>query len=306
VWLELLDCGLERFGLEMEMNVEDGSKLGRVDLKRTAIEYFDAKSDLWAERYAVPASGDLLWMRHRAILETILEMQIPRTARILDLGCGSGFLDLDLANLGYSGMGIDAAPSMIGRCALQAATKGISDSWQYQVGDVEALPFRDASFDVAICAGVIEYLSGDEELLNEVLRILKPGGLFILCVTNKYGYTASLSSIFYRVKKVPGVKRVASLLRKLFVGGELGAMEFTAIPRKHRPSTIQKLMADRGFQIEKDKYVQFTLLPSPFCAVFSRLKTNLDEKLNALDHTRLRIFGSSYLLAGRRTGRTAS
>jgi ubiquinone/menaquinone biosynthesis C-methylase UbiE len=189
---------------------------------------------------------------------------------------------------------------MIRRCNLQAATAGSSGLWRYQLGDVEALPFRSESFDAAICAGVIEYLPSDGDLLHEAARVLRRGGRLILCVTNKYGYTASLSAFAHRIKKMPGGMTLASILRTIIVGGKYGAMEFSFTPRKHRPWAIRETMAKHGFRIDKDKYVQFTLLPAPFCALTSKLKLAIDDWLDVLDRTPLRIIGSCYLLCARK------
>lgn len=269
-------------------------------LKKSAIKHFQAKSGLYAERYFVKARGDVLHPRHKAIVQLVSEMALPPASRILDLGCGPGLLSLDLARQGYRGVGLDAAPAMVQRCNLQAAAEGLSGLWHYQVGDVESLPFRDESFDAAICAGVIDYLPTDDNLLREAARVLKRGGRFVLSVTNRYGYTVSLSAILYRIKKLPGARRLASLARRLAVGGNYGAMEFSFLPRKHRPGVARERLSQHGFRMDKDKYVQFTLLPAPFCTLTSRLNLGIDEHVDLLDHTPLRILGSCYLMCARK------
>ena len=269
-------------------------------LKESAIKHFHDKSRLYTERYRVKASGDVLQPRHRALLQMVKTLGLPQASRILDLGCGPGLLSLDLAKQGYRGVGLDAAPAMIERCTLRAADEGFLGLWHYQLGDVEALPFRNESFDAAICAGVIEYLPTDENLLREAARVLKRGARLVLCVTNQYGYTVSLSRVLYRIKSLPGVRRLASTLRKLAVGGNYGAMEFTFLPRKHRPGAVRDSMTKYGFTIDQDQYLQFTLLPAPFCTLLSRLKFTFDEKLDVLDRTPLRVIGSCYVVCARR------
>ena len=269
-------------------------------LKERALRYFEARSDLYAERYLVTASGDVLRPRHRAIVQMVREMGLPPDARILDLGCGPGFLSFDLAAQGYRGIGVDAALTMIRLCNRRAATEGLSGVWRYQLGDVEALPFRNESFDAAICAGVIEYLPTDENILHEAARVLRRGGRFILCVTNKYGYTVSLSALLYRIKQIRGAIKLASILRRIAVGGKYGVMEFGFLPRKHRPWAAREAMTKHGFRIDKDKYVHFTLLPAPLCALTSRLRPALDERLDVLDRTPLRIIGSCYMMSARK------
>jgi ubiquinone/menaquinone biosynthesis C-methylase UbiE len=268
-----------------------------LELKDRAIEYYRARSAVYNERYSVKASGDLLWIRHQAILQMVEKWGLPPGSRFLDLGCGPGFVTRDLARMGYCGVGLDASPAMIEHSTQEANSMGIADSWSYKLGDVEAVPFPDRSFDAAVCSGVIDYLPGDDKFLAEVARVLKPGGQFLLCVTNKYGYTVSLSTPIYWIERVPGVKQLASRVRSIFVGGKGGAMGFNFLPRKHRPATARKAMARHGFSVESDKYVHFSLLPAPFCTMMSKLNLGIDEKLGVLDRTALRAIGSCYIMS---------
>ena len=269
------------------------------ELKERALKYFREKASIYNERYNVRAAGDLLWVRHEAVLQFVRDWNLPAGARVLDLGCGPGVMTRHLARLGYSGVGLDASRPMIEDCTKSAEDEGISHSWSYHLGDVESLPFPDDSFDGAICMGVIDYLSSDDKLLSEAARVLKPGGRFVLCFTNKFGYAVSLSMPLYLLKKIPGVKSIASRLRSFFVGGKNGAMEFNFLPRKHRPRVARELMERHGFGAMKDRYVHFTLLPAPFCILTSKLTMGIDKKLSVLDRTPIRILGSCYILSNR-------
>jgi ubiquinone/menaquinone biosynthesis C-methylase UbiE len=271
----------------------------RMNLKENAIEYYRSKSAVYNERYSVRANGDLLWVRHHAILEIVRGWHLSRGSRLLDLGCGPGLLTRDLAKMDYCGVGLDASPAMIEHSTRQATAEGISNSWTYQLGDVEALSFPKESFDAAVCAGVIDYLPTDDKLMAEVARVLKPGGWFLLCFTNKFGYTVSLSTPIYLLKGIPGMTYLASRLRSILVGGNQGAMEFNFLPRKHRPAEARNAMTRHGFRMETDKYVHFSLLPAPFCTMISKLNLGIDEKLNALDFTPMRVIGSCYILSTR-------
>ena len=269
-------------------------------IKEQAVGYFHRQSEQYAERYSVLARGDMLWDRHQAILEMVRRAALPAGSSIIDLGCGPGLLSLDLARLGYRGIGLDGASAMVERSRSQAQASGMSGLWQYRVGDVEDVPLPSRSFDAAISAGVIEYLPDDYALVREAARLVKPGGRFILCVTNKYGYTVSLYPLFHLLKKVPGMVALASAIRRLLVGGKGGAMDFGFLPRKQRPAEIRRILRQHGFEIEQDRYLQFTLLPAPFCALLSRLKLGFEANLNALDRTPLRVLGSCYILSCRK------
>lgn len=267
-------------------------------LKENAIEYFRSKASIYNERYSVKATGDLLWARHHAIAETVRRWRLPAGSRILDLGCGPGLLTRDLANMGYRGVGLDASPAMIAHSRQLAEETNIADEWSYQIGDVEAVSLPDQSFDAVICAGVIDYLETDHKILAETARLLKPNGRFLFCFTNKFGYTVSLSTPIYYLKRLPCAQVFASWLRSLLVGGKHGAMAFDFLPRKHRPAAARSAMAQHGFRILEDRYLHFSLFPAPFCAMTSRMNMRIDEKLDALNSTRFRVLGSCYILSG--------
>jgi ubiquinone/menaquinone biosynthesis C-methylase UbiE len=269
------------------------------ELKAKAVRYFREKASIYNERYHVRAAGDLLWVRHEAVLQFVSDWNLPTGAQVLDLGCGPGAMTRDLARLGYRGVGIDASWAMIENCGKCAKDAGIADSWSYQAGDVESLPFPDDSFDGAICMGVIDYLPDDDKFLSEVARVLKPGGRFVLCFTNKFGYTVSLSTPLYWLKKVPLIRSIASRLRSFFVGGKNGAMEFNFLPRKHRPKIARGSMEFHAFEVIRDKYVHFTVLPAPFCTLTSKFDVGIDQRLSVLDRTPLRVLGSCYIVSSR-------
>ena len=268
-------------------------------VKESAIRYFDEHSKLWAERYSDPGNGELLWERHRTLLELIDEWKLSPSSRIIDVGCGAGFLTFDLARRGLQGVGIDGAAAMIEACKAEADRAQISERWQYRQADVEQIPFPDGSFDVAICCGVIEYLPEDGGLLREVRRVLRPGGRFLLNVTNKYGYSVSLYPIFQSMKRIPGMIKIATAVRELSTGRRSEMMNLPFQARRHSPAQIRRALVANGFRFEKDRFSEFTLLPGPFNVLFSRLERGMSTNLTRLDRTRLRGFGSCYMVSSR-------
>jgi ubiquinone/menaquinone biosynthesis C-methylase UbiE len=89
---------------------------------------------------------------------------------MLDAGCGTG---LNLASLPRGSVGIDLNPRN-----LELIRRRLP---QYRVveGDVEAMPFADASFATVVCTEVLEHVPHPQQALREIRRVLKPGGLLI-------------------------------------------------------------------------------------------------------------------------------
>jgi arsenite methyltransferase len=98
--------------------------------------------------------------------------------RVLDLGSGAGTDSLVAAQMvGESGSvtGIDMTPEMLGK-ARGAAEQMEAGNVEFVEGEVERLPFPDATFDVVISNGVIDLVPDKEAVFSEIHRVLVPGG----------------------------------------------------------------------------------------------------------------------------------
>jgi ubiquinone/menaquinone biosynthesis C-methylase UbiE len=116
------------------------------------------------------------------------EHNIPFGSKILDLGTGAGAQAFGLAKLGFEVEGLDVSESAIKRCLERKTNEKIN----FTVGDVINLPYQDNLFDAAVDCVVFQHLSLEdlEKALGEVLRILRPGGLFLsLAATDDYDLT---------------------------------------------------------------------------------------------------------------------
>ncbi len=102
---------------------------------------------------------------------------------VLDVGCGTGTLALELrdrAGAGGEVFGVDASPEMIAVARRKAAKRNAPID--FEVGLIERLPYEDARFDRVLCTLVMHHL--DEKLqrqgLREIARVLKPGGRLLV------------------------------------------------------------------------------------------------------------------------------
>jgi ubiquinone/menaquinone biosynthesis C-methylase UbiE len=97
---------------------------------------------------------------------------------LLDVGCGPGGITADLAALVAPGrvVGIDAEPSVLEEARTLAAGRRLTNL-TFRVGDVNALGFPDASFDVVHAHQVLQHLSAPVPAQREMRRVLRPGGV---------------------------------------------------------------------------------------------------------------------------------
>jgi 2-polyprenyl-6-hydroxyphenyl methylase / 3-demethylubiquinone-9 3-methyltransferase len=115
--------------------------------------------------------------------------------RVLDIGCGGGFLAERFAALGCRVTGIDPAAASVDAARAHAAGRGLRID--YRVGAGEELPFADTEFDVACCCDVLEHVSDVDRVIGETARVLKPGGLYLFDTVNR-----TLRSKLFAVKAV--------------------------------------------------------------------------------------------------------
>jgi arsenite methyltransferase len=115
--------------------------------------------------------------------ETIRQLNLSAGERVLDIGCGPGYLCESMAEIvGRSGavVGIDTSTDLIVVCNQQKASGWIS----YTIGDAIELDQADASFDVVVCTQVAEYVPDVDCVLREALRVLKPDGRTVFVATD--------------------------------------------------------------------------------------------------------------------------
>jgi hypothetical protein len=103
---------------------------------------------------------------------------------VLDAGCGVGYGAEMIARAGASRVvGIDLAPE-----AIAAASERVGEMADFQVGDVQDLPFDEGSFDLVVCFEVLEHLEDPEPAITALKDVLREGGLLIVSSPNRGVY----------------------------------------------------------------------------------------------------------------------
>ncbi|WP_202320173.1 class I SAM-dependent methyltransferase [Archaeoglobus neptunius] len=107
----------------------------------------------------------------------ILGKIFHRKMRILDVGTGTGFVALRLAELGHDVTGIDLSEGMLSIAKTKATKAGLNVT--FIVGDAENLPFDDESFDAVVCRHLLWTLPNPDKAVKEWARVVKPGGMVV-------------------------------------------------------------------------------------------------------------------------------
>lgn len=148
---------------------------------RNDLTIYDSVADHWW-------SEDVRWLR---TLRNMVPARLAyfdrltdwRDRAVLDLGCAGGFMAEAMHDRGARVTGIDPAAKAIAS-ARAHAEQGARDI-RYDIGVGEALPYEDGSFDVVVCVDVLEHVTDLGKVLDEVGRVLRPGGLFLFDTINR-------------------------------------------------------------------------------------------------------------------------
>lgn len=152
--------------------------------------------EFWAEQAREhgesPAAS---WSDHRVIELEIAAIgaRLAPGQRVLDAGCANGYSSVRYAALGAEVVGVDYIPEMIenAEARRRALPSEVADRLAFSVGEVMSLDFADESFDAVVSTRVIINLpSWEDQLrgLQECVRVLRPGGLFLLSEATEQGW----------------------------------------------------------------------------------------------------------------------
>lgn len=124
------------------------------------------------------------------LLDQILKGNFSMDMKILDVGCGEGRNSVYFLREGYQIFGVDKNPVAIQMARIQAQSiQQNYDVHRFQTALVEDMPFHKGAFDAMISSAVLHFAKNTahfHRMMDEMMRILKPGGTLFLRMTTGF------------------------------------------------------------------------------------------------------------------------
>jgi SAM-dependent methyltransferase len=122
--------------------------------------------------------------------EFVGRLDLKAGMRVLDVACGTGNLAIPAAKTGAEVTGIDIAPNLIEQAQARAASDGVKAV--FEVGDAEALPYDDDSFDIVMTMFGAMFAPRPDVTAAELIRVCKPGGLITMANWTPEAFTGQM------------------------------------------------------------------------------------------------------------------
>jgi ubiquinone/menaquinone biosynthesis C-methylase UbiE len=167
-------------------------------------------------------------------------------ARLLDGGCGAGDYVVALRQLGVEARGVEYQPDKVG----EARRRGVPAEWIHQ-GDLEHLDFPDRSFDLALLNEVLEHVPDETRVLDEMHRVLIPGGTLVVLSPNRlYPFETHGVTLRGSGRRVPHYLPLIP-----YIPLRLGRKAFDYWARNYWPGELSRLVSQSGFHIVSTEYL---------------------------------------------------
>lgn len=199
---------------------------------------------------------------------------------LLDVGCGTGQMLRFLAEKrsgDFALTGVDQSSAMIEQARLV-----VGEGPSLVVGKAQELPLADETFDVVVATGVYEYVRDVEGALTEAARVLKPEGLAVVTMQNRWSpHRLWHSAVYQHIDHLRGREESPVVSR-------VGERDFSA------------MLTRSGLEPIEVVYYDFNVVPEPFDRRFPSATMRIADRLEGTRRSRLRLLGTGFMVAARK------
>lgn len=198
--------------------------------RRYLLPEMEGMTARWYARQRGTPSQLALYREQAAALTAAL----PDGAAVLEVAPGPGYFAIEVAGLGrFRVTGLDISRTMVEIAREQAAAAGVAVD--FQNGDATAMPFADGSFDLIVCQAAFKNFRRPVSALDEMHRVLRPGGLAVIQDLRKEATAADID----REVRNQGLGAVNGFITRRVLAGLRN--------RAYTTAQFERLVADSRF-----------------------------------------------------------
>ena len=243
---------------------------------RRVEQYFAANAPFWKDVYGqTDVFSSTMRRRHAIALRWLEHLNLEPGTRVLEVGCGAGLLSVALAQRGMSVHAIDPVPAMVVEARRSADQAHVGHAMSIRVGDAHRIHFADASFTVVAALGVLPWLRDPAQAIDEMARVLKPGGWLVMSADNRARLPVLLDPV-----RNPALDGVKQTIKHWIVGprADVGPR-----PRADRRRDVDRMLHEAGLRKRAGVTCGFAPLTFLWRRVLpERIELRLERWLQAL------------------------
>lgn len=153
--------------------------------------------EVYSQKWFTGAAQRLVtdYYSHDHYSDTLKTLAAHQGKKVLECGIGTGeYFAINLAKKGKSVYGVDFSRSLVQNCCERFANENIL--LRVCLGNVQKLPFKNASFDISYAIGVLPYVTSPSDFISEMHRVTKKNGLIIFDVMNLWHSSQFINYIY--------------------------------------------------------------------------------------------------------------
>jgi ubiquinone/menaquinone biosynthesis C-methylase UbiE len=262
---------------------------------------FKNESGFWRDVYQLQDVYAVIHqLRRSTVLGWVDELHLPPESQVLEVGCGAGGMTVALARRGYVVTALDSVPAMLAETRRLARKTGSTKYVKTARVDVHDISIKANTFSLVLALGVIPWLQSPRKALEEMARVLKPGGFLMINSDNRWRLNSIMDPF-----RFPPLMRVRRRFRRVLERwGLWNESPSGSRSRPHSMHEFDDLLAGAMLEKERGKtlgFGPFTFLNYP---LFSDSKgVRLHKRLQGLADRQfpfVRSTGCQYLVLARK------
>lgn len=191
-----------------------------------------------------------------SLSERIHGYSSSRGLRVLDVGCGNGYVLFQYARNGAEVTGVDLTATAVDLSRKRFALGGLSGT--FVETDGERLPFPDDHFDIVCSMGVLHHISNPRPMADEIYRVLKPGGRLIVMLYHRYSWK---NLVLLRVRRLLDAKYRGKTQQEALNMNDGDACPLALVYSRNEASRLFHHFIGIEFLLTQLSWRQFLMLP---------------------------------------------